>query len=81
MANVHLWAGIKNIIDIDHPLQISGETIHDLLENLKKKYPQLQPILEEGVSFSVDDILVFSSTSHKVNDKSEVYIFQKISGG
>ena len=81
MAKIYLWSGISGLVNEEQPIKIEGNTVHDLLVNLKKKYPNLISILDEGVSFSVDNKLVLNSVSHKVGKHSEVYIFQKISGG
>ena len=81
MANVYLWAGAINFIDDENPLNINGETVGELLQNLVVRYPNLGRIVKEGVSCSVDDKLIFNSSSEVVGKNSEVYIFQKISGG
>ena len=41
----------------------------------------MKELIKDGVSCAVDDKLIMNSTSEKVSDKSEIYIFQKISGG
>ena len=81
MANVYLWAGARNFVDDENPLNINGETVGELLQNLVVRYPNLERIVKEGVSCSVDDKLIFNSSSEEVGKNSEVYIFQKISGG
>ena len=81
MAEVYLWAGAKRLIEADNPLKINGKTLGELLQNLVIEYPDLKIILEEGVSCSVDDKLIFNSSTEVVSENSEVFIFQKISGG
>ena len=81
MANVYLWAGIRALVDEENPLKIDGENLEELLDNLIISYPKLKAIIQEGVSFSVDNKLVMSSTVERIKENSEVYIFQKISGG
>ena len=81
MANVYLWSGVRALVDEQNPLKIDGSNLEELLDNLIISYPDLKAIIQEGVSFSVDNKLVMSSTVERVGKNSEVYIFQKISGG
>ena len=81
MANVYLWSGVRALVDEENPLKIDGSNLEELLDNLISRYPNLKAIVQEGVSFSVDNKLVMSSTVERVKENSEVYIFQKISGG
>ena len=81
MANVYLWSGVRALVDKENPIKIDGESLEKLLDNLIVRYPNLKAIIQEGVSFSVDNKLVMSSTVERIKENSEVYIFQKISGG
>ena len=81
MANVYLWSGVRALVAEENPLKIDGENLEELLDNLIISYPNLKDIIQEGVSFSVDNKLVMSSTVERIKENSEVYIFQKISGG
>ena len=81
MANVYLWSGVRALVDKENPIKIDGESLEELLDNLIISYPNLEAIIQEGVSFSVDNKLVMSSTVEIIKENSEVYIFQKISGG
>ena len=81
MANVYLWSGVRALVDEKNPLKIDGSNLKELLDNLIISYPNLKAIIQEGGSFSVDNKLVMSSTVERVKENSEVYIFQKISGG
>ena len=81
MANVYLWSGVRALVSEENPLKIDGENLEELLDNLIIIYPNLKAIIQEGVSFSVDNKLVMSSTVERIKENSEVYIFQKISGG
>ena len=81
MANVYLWSGVRALVDEENPLKIDGSNLEELLDNLINRYPNLKAIVQEGVSFSVDNKLVMSSTVERIKENSEVYIFQKISGG
>ena len=81
MADVYLWSGIRNLVDDKQPLKVNGKTLEELVANLIRSYPDLKIIIEEGVSYSVDDKLVMNSINEKINENSEVYVLQKISGG
>ena len=81
MANVYLWSGVRALVDEENPLKIDGGNLEELLDNLIISYPNLKAIIQEGVSFSVDNKLVMSSTFETIKEDSEVYIFQKITGG
>ena len=81
MANVYLWSGVRALVDEENPLKIDGGNLEELLDNLIISHPNLKAIIQEGVSFSVDNKLVMSSTVERIKENSDVYIFQKISGG
>ena len=81
MARVYLWAGARRQFDIEQPLSVNGNTIGDVIDNLVLLHPDMKELIKDGVSCAVDDKLIMNSTSEKVSDKSEIYIFQKISGG
>ena len=81
MADVYLWSGIRNLVDDKQPLKVNGKTLEELVANLIRSYPDLKIIIEEGVSYSVDGKLVMNSINEKINENSEVYVLQKISGG
>ena len=81
MANVYLWSGVRALVDGKNPIKIDGGNLEELLDNLIISYPNLKAIIQEGVSFSVDNKLVMNSTVERIKENSEVYIFQKISGG
>ena len=81
MARVYLWAGARRQFDIEQPLSVTGNTVGDVIDNLVLLHPDMKELIKDGVSCAVDDKLIMNSTSEKVSDKSEIYIFQKISGG
>ncbi len=81
MADVYLWAGIKNMVDDEQPLKVHGKTLEELLKNLVNNYPNLKEIIEDGVSCSIDNKLVMNALDEKIRESTEVYLFQKITGG
>ena len=61
--------------------EIEAATIRDLLARLGERYPQLQPMLEKGVSIAVDGTIYRGSTLAAIADGSEVFLLPALTGG
>ena len=61
--------------------EIEATTIRDLLARLGERYPQLQPMLEKGVSIAVDGTIYRGSTLAAIPDGSEVFLLPALTGG
>lgn len=81
MVEVNLWSGLRPLADDKEVVQVEGETVGQILDNLVKKYPGLKPAMEKGVSISVDGQIIPKSRGAKVKPDSEVFLLQRLYAG
>ena len=81
MVAVNLWSGLRALADGHEVVEVAGETVGQLLDNLVSAYPGLAPAMERGVSISVDGQIIPKSRSAKVNSDSEVFILKRLYAG
>lgn len=81
MVQVHLWSGLRPLVDGQEVVEVEGKTVGQLLDNLVKDYPGLKPAIDKGVSISVDGQIIPKSRGVKVKDSSEVFLLQRLYAG
>lgn len=81
MVEVNLWSGLKRFTDGEDKIEIEGRTIGEILNNLVRDYPDLEPTVEAGVSVAVDGKIMARDLMTKVEPDSEVFLMQQLKGG
>ena len=81
MVKVHLWSGLRSLVDGQDELDVEGSTVGELLQGLSLKYPELEVHIDAGVSVAVDGKIIASDLTKSVTEKSEIYLMQKLRGG
>ena len=81
MVKVHLWSGLRSLVDGKDEVEVEASTVGDVLQGLILKYPELEAYIDAGVSVSVDDKIIASDLTKSVTEKSEIYLMQKLRGG
>jgi molybdopterin converting factor small subunit len=81
MVEVALWSSLRPFAGGAETVEVEGETVGEVLEDLARKYPGLAPHLEAGVSVAVDGRVIASSLTEPVKPDSEVFLMQRIKGG
>lgn len=81
MVKVHLWSGLRSLVDGKDEVEVEASTVGDVLQGLILKYPELEAYINAGVSVSVDDKIIASDLTKSVTEKSEIYLMQKLRGG
>lgn len=81
MVEVRLWSGLKRFADGKETITVEGQTIGQILDNIAKEYPALEPTIEAGVSVAVDGKIMARDLTTTINPDSEVFLLQQLKGG
>lgn len=81
MAKVVLWGSLSRLADGRKEFEIDAPNIDRMLRALGDEAPNLKPILEKGVTVSVDGTLFRLNKFQEIKPDSEVFILPKMAGG
>ncbi|MEO0328362.1 MAG: MoaD/ThiS family protein [Pseudomonadota bacterium] len=81
MVEVQLWSGLKRFTDGKQIVEVEGRTIGEVLNNLVKAYPALEPTIEAGVSVAVNGKIMARDLTTEIEPESEVFLLQQLKGG
>lgn len=81
MVAVNLWSGLRRFADGQQVVEVEASTVGEVLQKLVKAHPGLDPVIQAGVSVSVDDEIVQRALNHPVKPDSEVFLLQQFRGG
>jgi hypothetical protein len=80
MVEVHLWSGLRRLADGSQIVAVEARTLREMLDALVKAHPGLAPVIQAGVSVSVDGA-VETNLSAPLRPGAEVYLLQRMKGG
>lgn len=81
MVAVNLWSGLRRFADGQQVVEVEASTVGEVLQKLVQAHPGLDPVIQAGVSVSVDDEIVQRALNHPVKPDSEVFLLQQFRGG
>lgn len=81
MVEINLWSGLRRFADGQDKVEVQGSTVGEILDSLVATHPGLAPVVQAGVSFSVDGQLIATSRSELVKQDSEIFLLQRLKGG
>ena len=81
MVKVHLWSGLRSLVDGQDEVEVEASTVGEVLRGLIIQYPELEDYLVSGVSVAVDGKIIATDLTKSVTEKSEIYLIQKLRGG
>ncbi len=81
MAKVVLWGSLSQLADGRKDFEIDAPNIDRMLRALCEEAPRLKPVLEDGVTVSIDGTLYRLNKLQKIEPDSEVFILPKMAGG
>ncbi len=81
MVKVHLWSGLRSLVDGQDAVEVDASTTGEILRGLIVKYPELEAHIHAGVSVAVDGKIIQSDLTAFISEQSEVYLMQKLRGG
>lgn len=81
MAKVVLWGSLSRLADGRAEFDIDAPNIDRMLIALGEAAPDLKPVLDKGVTVSIDGTLYRLDRFKKIDPESEVFILPKMAGG
>lgn len=81
MATVYLQADHRRFTGGEKVLQVTGNTVGDLISELERRYPGLGTLLSDGASVAINGELIPNGIFEKVDEATEVYFVPLIAGG
>ena len=81
MAEVNLWSGLRQFTDGELKIKVKADTVGKMLDELIFIYPNLEPIIEAGVSVAVDGEMIAGANHTPIKPDSEIFILQQFKGG
>lgn len=81
MAEVNLWSGLRQFTDGELVIKVKADTVGKMLDELISIHPNLEPIIEAGVSVAVDGEMIAGANHTPIKPDSEIFILQQFKGG
>jgi molybdopterin converting factor small subunit len=81
MVHVILPASMKAAAGGKTAFDIEAANMQEVLARLGADHPQLKPLLERGVSVSINDVIYREPSFHPIPPDSEIYILPRMAGG
>jgi len=78
---VYLWGGLRPFVAGAESIELSANTIRELMRVLGEQYPKLQPQIDEGIAVSVNGTIYRDDWSQKLPTGAEIYLLPRIEGG
>ncbi len=80
-VDVHLWSGLRARAGGAEVVTVEAANVGEMLRALVAAHPELAPMIEAGVSVSIDGRIIASSQSEPVAEGQEIWLLQRIRGG
>lgn len=80
MVEINLWAGLRPYADGQTKVEVDAQNVRGLLKALAEKYPGLKPVIDAGVSVTIDGTMS-SSLSDPVTPQNDLHLMQRLKGG
>lgn len=81
MVEVVLWGALKPFADGEGVVEVEARTTGQLYEKLAEAYPGLAPMIEAGVSVSINGRVIASSLAEPIPEGAEVVLLPQLKGG
>ncbi len=81
MVAVTLWGSLREFADGQEVVEVEASNFKQLLDELGRLYPGLQPQIRRGVSLAIDGRVYRNSWFTEVRPDSEVVLMPYMKGG
>ena len=81
MIQVTLSGALKGAAGGNAVFQVEAANLNQMLKRLGEEHPQLKPILEKGVSVSLNGQIYRDPGFQPIPPGSEIFILPKMAGG
>ena len=72
---------MRQFTDGELVIKVKADTVGKMLDELIFIYPNLEPIIEAGVSVAVDGEMIAGANHTPIKPDSEIFILQQFKGG
>ncbi len=80
-VEVHLWSALRAHAGGAEVVEVEAQNIGQMLDALRARYPGLAPMLDAGVSVSIDGRIIAGSLTEPVAPGQEIWLMQRLKGG
>ena len=81
MVQVTLAGALKNSAGGNAVFEVEAANLHQMLKRLGEQHPKLKPMLEKGVSVSLNGQIYRDPAFQAIPPNAEVFILPKMAGG
>jgi len=81
MVKVVLWGSLRSATGGLTDVEVDAANTGELLKALVEKYPELESIVEEGVSVAIDGLIYKEAWFTPIKPDSEVVLMPYMKGG
>lgn len=80
-VKVNLWSGLRAHTGGQDIVEVDARNIGEMLAALEVAYPGLAPVIDVGVSVSIDGRIIATGLRETVGPDNEIYLMQRLKGG
>ena len=81
MVKVAIWGSLRSATDGLSEVEVDARNFKQVLDQLTKKYPGLEPQIKRGVSLALDGKIYREAWFTEVKEDSEVVLMPYMVGG
>jgi molybdopterin converting factor small subunit len=81
MVRVKLWGSLRSLAGGEEIVELEAKNFKQLLDALGKKYPALQPEIDQGISMALDGVIYREAWFTPISEDSEVVLMPFMEGG
>ncbi len=81
MARVTLMGPLRTAAGVDGPIVLEVASIQQLLAELPRRFPALEPLLAEGAAVAIDGEIYQDILFQPIGVDSEVQVLPPLAGG
>jgi sulfur-carrier protein len=81
MAHVKLMGPLRVMAGGVEAVEIDARNVHGLLAALAARFPDLAPVLEDGVALAIDGEIFQDALLHPIEPDNEVHVLPMFAGG
>ena len=81
MARIVLTRALRRFAEGQAEFDLEVSTVHELFRELGRRYPPMQPHLEQGIAVAINGQIYQDAFLEPLQPDSEVFFMQRIEGG
>jgi len=78
---VKLGGSLQSVGPANVEFEVEAANIHQLLQGLGKRYPELRSVLDQGVAVSIDGQIYNGARFQTIAEGAEVFLLPRLVGG